>query len=91
MFDPLYENLAYSTDAGYFYPGNNEDISVALSVQPIALLQVQAGACSIRRLHWQDATCQPPGLVLVAGNDNTGRHLATLPFLKATLQWTIRF
>ena len=85
-FDPLYANLAYSTDAGYFYPGNNEDISVALSLQPVAALQVQAGAYSIRRLQSQDATYQPPGLILVAGNGTGGQHLATLPFIKATLQ-----
>ena len=85
-FDPLYANLAYSTDAGYFYPGNNEDISVALSLQPVSALQVQAGAYSIRRLQSQDATYQPPGLVLIAGNGTGGQHLATLPFIKATLQ-----
>ena len=85
-FDPLYANLAYSTDAGYFYPGNNEDISVALSLQPVASLQVQAGAYSIRRIQSQDAAYQPPGLVLVPGNGTGGQHLATLPFLRATLQ-----
>ena len=47
---------------------------------------MQAGAYSIRRLQSQDAAYQPPGLVLVAGNGTGGQHLATLPFIKATLQ-----
>lgn len=85
-FDPLYPNLAYSTDAGYFYPGNNEDISVALSLQPVVSLQMQVGGYRIRRLESQDAAYQPPGLVLVPGHGSGGRQLATLPFLKATLQ-----
>ena len=85
-FDPLYANLAYSTDAGYFYPGNNEDLSIALTVQPASMLQIQAGAYAIRRLQSHDAAYQPPGVVLVSGNGNGGQRLALLPFLKAMIE-----
>jgi hypothetical protein len=47
---------------------------------------MQAGAYAIRRLQSHDASYQPPGLVLVAGNGAGGRRLATLPFFKATWQ-----
>lgn len=85
-FDPLYANLAYSTDAGYFYPGNNEDLSIALNVQPASMLQIQAGAYAIRRLQSHDATYQPPGIVLVPGSGTGGQRLALLPFLKTTIE-----
>lgn len=85
-FDPLYANLAYSTDAGYFYPGNNEDLSIALTVQPTSTLQMQVGAYAIRRLQSHDAAYQPPGIVLVPGNGNGGQRLAMLPFFKTTVR-----
>ena len=85
-FDPLYANLAYSTDAGYFYPGNNEDLSIALNVQPVYLLQMQAGVYAIRRLQSHDAAYQPPGVDLVPGTGNGGQRLAMLPFFKAMVQ-----
>ena len=85
-FDPLYANLAYSTDAGYFYPGNNEDLSIALNVQPASMFQMQVGAYAIRRVQSHDAAYQPPGIVLLPGTGNGGQRLATLPFFKAMVQ-----
>ena len=85
-FDPLYANLAFSTDAGYFYPGNNEDLSIALNVQPASMLQIKAGAYAIRRLQSHDAAYQPPGIVLVPGNGTGSQRLALLPFLKTTIE-----
>lgn len=85
-FDPLYPNLSYSTDAGYFYPGNNEDISAAIGIQPAATFQLQVGTYVIRRLRSEDAAYQPPGLVLLPGTGSGGSRLASLPFFKAIAQ-----
>lgn len=81
-FDTLYPNLSYGTDAGYFFPGNSWDASVAISVQPIARSTVQAGVFGYWRVSSSDAIYQPPGLVLVRGDGTGSNRVAVLPFLK---------
>lgn len=81
-FDTLYPNLAYGTDAGYFFPGNSRDASIAVTVQPLPRSSVQAGVFGYWRLSKYDAIYQPPGLILIRGDGTGSNQVAVLPFLK---------
>lgn len=85
-FDTLYPNLAYGTDAGYFFPGNSQDASISVTVKPTVPLSVQFGIFGYWRLSRSDAIYQPPGFVLLPGNGSGSNHIATLPFIKAAYQ-----
>jgi len=88
IFDVLYPNLGYFTDAPVFYPGNTVDFQPNVTVELAPPLRLRAGSDIIHRLSKHDAVYTTPGVPLIPGTGTGSSYVTALRYLRG--DWTPR-